>query len=227
MARSSRARSNVARVAIGLACLAVGVARPSAHRLDEVLQAARIAIEPGLVQVEVSLTAGQLMADRLLQAIDADGDGTLSAAERLHYAQRVRDSLTLRVDDGPSLPLTTIEARFPTAEAMRTGDAAITILVAGALPPLAAGPHGLSFRNDHAPEGSVYLANALVPVIDRVAVTAQHRDVDQRELEIDFEVAPTSLLAPGWIRWPAGWRGARGAHRRGRSAARGRLSAFT
>jgi hypothetical protein len=54
------------------------------------------------------------------------------------------------------------------------------------------GNHQVLFRNRFQPDGSVYLANALVPASDRVAVTAQQRDGDQRTLMIDYRIRPAS-----------------------------------
>jgi hypothetical protein len=55
------------------------------------------------------------------------------------------------------------------------------------------------FRNTHLGAESVYLANALVPDDDRVSVTGQRRDGDQRELTIDYHVrAPSAEVAP-WL----------------------------
>jgi hypothetical protein len=70
--------------------------------------------------------------------------------------------------------------------------------VAAATPSLSAGAHRLSFRNGHHPDIGVYLANALVPADDRVAVTGQQRDVDQRELVIAFELRADQ---PDAVRW--------------------------
>jgi MYXO-CTERM domain-containing protein len=39
----------------------------------------------------------------------------------------------------------------------------------------------------------VYLANALVPSNDRVSVTAQDRDADQRSLRIDYTLTPAKI----------------------------------
>ena len=36
----------------------------------------------------------------------------------------------------------------------------------------------------------MYLVNALVPASDRVAVVAQRRDVDQRDVTIEYTLAP-------------------------------------
>jgi len=55
-----------------------------------------------------------------------------------------------------------------------------------ALPPQAGGDHHLSFRNSNQRNGSVYLANALVPKSERVTIAAQRRDPAQRELTIDY-----------------------------------------
>ena len=59
---------------------------------------------------------------------------------------------------------------------------------AATLPELSTGPHTVFFRNAHRPEVSVYLANALAPANRRIAITAQRRDADQRELTIAYRV---------------------------------------
>jgi hypothetical protein len=64
------------------------------------------------------------------------------------------------------------------------------------LPSLGNGVHHLTFRNRHHPDRSVYLANALVPENDAVAITAQRRDGDQSALTIDYELR----LTPGTSR---------------------------
>ena len=43
-----------------------GVAVVSAHRRDEYLQAARLALDPGRVQIELDLTPGIAVADAIL-----------------------------------------------------------------------------------------------------------------------------------------------------------------
>jgi hypothetical protein len=54
------------------------------------------------------------------------------------------------------------------------------------MPRLAEGPHHLRYRNGYHSDVGVYLANALVPACNRVTVAAQRRDVDQRELIVDY-----------------------------------------
>ena len=58
--------------------------------------------------------------------------------------------------------------------------------MSAAMPPLNAGPHRLLYRNSFRPDIGAYLANALVPTSDRVSISSQRRDVDQRELIVDY-----------------------------------------
>ena len=71
---------------------------------------------------------------------------------------------------------------------MRSGEGAIRLTLTGALPQLGPGRHRLRFRNAHRPDIGVYLANALVPGSDRVAITGQWRDFAQRELIVDYDL---------------------------------------
>jgi hypothetical protein len=160
----------------------------SAHRRDEYLQAARIAVEPDHVGVDLALTPGTSVADALLAVIDGSHDGALSAAERDGYARRVVGEMSL-VLDGRPLPLQLASATFPDMDGARLGEAAVRLQVRAAVTDLRPGSHQLAFTNAHLPEHSAYLANALVPESDRVAVTAQRRTVDQHELTIHFTLA--------------------------------------
>jgi hypothetical protein len=96
-------------------------------------------------------------------------------------------ALTIDVDGG-AVPVRLDTCRFPGTDAMRRGEGTIRLQSAAALPQLSNGPHHLRFRNRHHPEGSVYLANALVPGSADVAITAQRRDGNQTELTIDYEL---------------------------------------
>ena len=57
----------------------VGSAEVSAHRADEYLQAARLAIDPARVQIELDLTPGIALAEAIIADIDRNRDGSLSA----------------------------------------------------------------------------------------------------------------------------------------------------
>ena len=159
----------------------------SAHRLDEYLQAARLAIDPSRVELEVDLTPGISIADAIIAEIDRDHDGLLAADEKRAYVARVLGAMELKID-GQTLHAEPIASTFPVLDAFRRGDGTIRLQSAAALPRLSEGGHQLLFRNTHCPDVSVYLANALVPESDRIAVTAQTRDGEQHDLTIDFLV---------------------------------------
>ena len=171
----------------------------SAHRTDEYLQAARLAIDSGTVQIALDLTPGIALAEAIIADIDRNRDGSLSPDEQRAYGGLVMSALTLEIDGTPvraQLGVTDV----PGAEAMRRGEGTIRIQSTATLTRLSIGPHQLLFRNRHHPDRSVYLANALVPDSDEVAVTAQRRDVDQRELIIDYVLrAAPATPAGAWL----------------------------
>jgi hypothetical protein len=197
--RSSRAGKRTAALLLTAIVVALNAAM-SAHRLDEYLQAARVAIEPNGVHLELSLTPGITVADSIVREIDKDGNGVLSSGEQWGYAQQVLSAIALRIDDTAPLHLDLVASNFPSVAAMHGGDTAITIRSNVAFPLLAAGPHRLFFRNQNASANSVYLANALVPESDQVAVTRQERDGDQRELTVAFVIRGTAgALSRRWV----------------------------
>jgi hypothetical protein len=189
--RSSRAG------ALGLAAaiaFVAGGSPASAHRTDEYLQAARIAIDPGRVDIALDLTAGIAVAPSILADIDRNGDGSLSAAEQRSYARSVLAGLELEID-GRRWPLTLGAFTFPSPAIVKRGEGTIRLQFSATFPPVSAGSHRLFFRNLHHPRRSVYLANALVPESDRVSVSAQHRDKAQVELTIEYLIrAATSFI---------------------------------
>jgi hypothetical protein len=206
------------RVIAGLALASVvaisGTA--SAHRRDEYLQAARIAVDPGRVQIELDLTAGISVAEAVIRDIDRDGSGSITSDEARTYATAVVRTLRLDADRMP-LQVELINVTVPALEAIRNGEGAIRLELGARLPALAAGAHQIFFLNAHRADIGVYLANALVPTSPRIAVAAQRRDVAQREITIDYALtaSPTtsartlfalgalavlSLAAFGWMR---------------------------
>jgi len=182
-----------------LAILAAG-AVASAHRSDEYLQATRIRIDADRVRVELDLTPGISVADRVLKDIDRDHDGSISAVEGAAYAARVLSAVAMDVDAAALSPHI-VDSTFPDAGLVRNGEGTIRIQLAAATSRLGDGAHRLHFRNAHQPEMSVYLANALVPSDPRIEITGQDRDVDQRTLSIDYVLA-TASTAPGRGRLP-------------------------
>ena len=166
--------------------MAAAAAMPaSAHRRDEYLQAARIGIDTDRVDVQLDLTPGIAVAARVIAAADRDHDGVVSAAEARAYAAAVARDLRLDLDGRP-LAMTLVGAGTLTAAAMAKGEGTLQLRWNAPLRTVAAGAHRLRFRNEHDGDIGVYLANVLVPDNDRVAVTAQDRDVDQREFTVSY-----------------------------------------
>jgi len=161
----------------------------SAHRLDEYLHAARLAIDSTGVRLELSLTPGIAVADAVIRDIDADRDAVLSPAERRTYSQRLLNGLSLRIDES-AVPLQLAVADFPAVATLRGGEAAIVLRMNARPPHLTAGAHRVSFRNGNATHGAVYLANALLPEDRRIAITGMQHAMDQSGLTVAFTVRP-------------------------------------
>ena len=175
--------------------LAIGVfggARMSAHRLDECLQAARIAVEPDRVELELDVTPGAAVAESILSDIDRDRNGVLSPDEQRAYVKSLLAAIEVAVD-GRRLPLDSGGSTFADVAVLERGEGTIQVRSSAALPSLPEGRHQVFFRNAYRRDVSVYLANALVPESDRVAVTSQRHDAEQQELTIDYtlQTAPT------------------------------------
>ncbi|HEY2435087.1 MAG TPA: hypothetical protein VGI12_20625 [Vicinamibacterales bacterium] len=163
------------------------VSTVSAHRRDEYLQAARLAIDPGRVEVELDLTPGIALADRIISEIDRDRDGVVSDGEARAYAEVLERQTALELDGRP-LARQLLEDRPAGEEAMTQGEGTLRLRWTAALPTLAAGTHRLRFINAHHTDIGVYLANVMVPSSSRVAITGQDRDIDQRHFTVEYEV---------------------------------------
>jgi hypothetical protein len=165
----------------------------AAHRLDEYLQATRLAIDMGRVDVEMDLTPGISVASNVFSWIDTNGDGRISQAEGEAYARAVLRSAVLKAD-GAAMPMKFEEASFPSLEEMSQGVGAIHLRATAAIPAAAPGRHQISFLNMHRPQGSVYLVNVLVPQNKRLQIGEQRRDVAQHGLTLDYTVSGDAPL---------------------------------
>jgi hypothetical protein len=175
------------KAALALAVMTVVIVTTglSAHRRDEYLQAARIAIDPDRVQIELDLTPGIAVAKAVLTDIDCDANGSISAAEARAYSKRVLSHIALDVDGMP-LGVELVDSAFPTIDAVGRGEGSVRIHAVALMPRLVDGRHHLRYQNAYRSDIGVYLANALVPASDRVTIAAQRRDVDQRDLLVDY-----------------------------------------
>jgi nickel/cobalt transporter (NicO) family protein len=186
------------RLALCLLCMCAGRLPAPAHVLDQYLQVAQISLAPGGARVELRLTPGVQVADRIFALIDADGDGQISSAEGQAYARRVLQDVALEAD-GRRAPLALTGVQFPSRLEMNEGVGAIRLDLAAEAALAAAGEHQLYFRNDHLPELSVYLVNALVPTTSEIKISGQARDPLQREMRLSFHGAPADT--PGLRPW--------------------------
>jgi hypothetical protein len=186
MARSSWRNSGLT-AAFAVALVVATSGKASAHRLDEYLQAAQLAIDPDRVELQLELTPGAALAAAILAEIDRDRNGTISDAEARAYAAVVQGAIRLELD-GSVLHPELVESRPPAVDAVSKGEGTLRLRWTAPLPPLADGPHELFYMNAHHRDVGVYLANVLVPSTDRVAVTSQDRDVEQREYTVAYEL---------------------------------------
>jgi nickel/cobalt transporter (NicO) family protein len=169
------------------------------HVLDQYLQAAQIAVAADGVRIELRMTPGAQVADRILSLIDADGNGQISSTEEQAYAHTILRDISLEVD-GRRVTLTPVRIDFPSQGEMSEGNGTIHLALFAKAPFDVRGDHQISFRNDHRPELGVYLANTLVPNTDSIRIVGLHRDALQHELRVNLRVL--SVAASSWPRWP-------------------------
>jgi hypothetical protein len=181
-------------------------ASPSAHRLDEYLQAARVSLEHTRVALEVDLTPGASVAEGIIALIDGDGDKRISPLEAERYGRSVLADVVLELDGRPiTLTLDRVEAS--SLEEMRHGLGAIQLRASGEAEPRMSLRRELHFQNNHQARSSVYLVNALLPG-DGIRVVRQTRDAKQRDVRIEYSISPQwpkhlywpviGLVAGGW-----------------------------
>jgi nickel/cobalt transporter (NicO) family protein len=176
-----------------------------AHRLDEYLQATRISLARDRIDIEIDVTPGALMAGDITARLDLDADGHISPLEAEAYGQAVLRDTQLDLDGVPPL-LTLTRVEIPSVGEMSDGVGTIQIRATGHIA-LTPGRRSVVFVNNHRPDGSVYLANALVSADRGIEVVAQTRDVRQRQIRVDYEVQKTGGSALAWSLVAAGMLG--------------------
>jgi hypothetical protein len=181
---------------LALGLLLPGSAPAEAHRLDEYLQATRLAVSRDRVVVELDLTPGVMVAKQVFATIDRDGDARVSPIEIEDYARRVLRDLSLLVDGRP-YTLTLARAESSSWEEIREGEGTIH-LEAFADTPLARGVHRIRYANMHESTSGVFLVNALKPSAPAVAIRSQRRDMQQHGIDLDVDVG-ASLDAAAWF----------------------------
>ena len=171
-------------------CLFAAVSEGFAHRLDEYLQATRIAVATNRIDFTFELTPGVAVAGQVLETIDLDHDGRVSSDEGTLYAQRFLKDLNISLDGKP-VGLSMKSVSFPTVPELRSGTGAIRLRATSTINPLPLGSHALSLTNRHLPGVSVYLVNALRSK-DPVEIDRQTRDELQKDYRLEFRVKPVA-----------------------------------
>ena len=157
-----------------------------AHPLDEVVQGAYLTLLPGAVRLELDLTPGELVADALLQAIDANVDRTIAEPEAWNYAERVLLQSTLLLDGAPvSWRLQGVD--MPAYADLRLQGATLKIH-AFASRADRSGKHTLRYENHYQPAASQNIANVFLQpgARWRYEVAGQQHGPDGRVLDVDY-----------------------------------------
>ena len=172
------------------ALIAVLPSLASAHRLDELAQAAYLTLAPGEVALELDLAPGEAVAEAIIAALDADADGVITEAEARAYAQEVLDVSPLHLDETP-VPWTLSAVSLPDAAAMRAGSDVIRIDATAPRSDVA-GTHALTYATSFAPATSLYMANVFLQPGSgwTYAVTGQERSDDGQSLTVTYEATP-------------------------------------
>ena len=194
---------------LAAAALLLLVATPAAaHRLDEYLQAATIAVERTRVHLELRLAPGVAVLPTVLAGIDANADGVIDAGEQRGYAARVARDLVLRVD-GDRLPLRLVSSTYPSLAELREGRGEILLAFDADVPD--GGPERrLTFENRHQPRIAAHLVNGLVPRDPDIRFATQRRNYEQSSYALDYVQVGGYPAPRSRARWSGtgGWIGA-------------------
>jgi hypothetical protein len=171
-----------------LACCLLALASEGlAHRLDEYLQATRIAVATNRIDFTLELTPGVAVAEQVLKLIDPDRDRRVSGDEGSAYARQFLKDISISLD-GKAMALSVTSLSFPTVQEIRSGTGVIRIRATSPVSRLAVGSHALSLTNSHLPAISVYLVNALRSMDPAVEIGRQTRDELQKDYRLEFRV---------------------------------------
>ena len=162
------------------------------HRLDEYLQACLVTLERNRVQIELDLTPGVAVLPLVMSAIDTDGDGMLSQAERDAYASQVLRDLSLSVD-GQRIPARLLSSIYPSLPELQEGLGTIRLEIAWDLSSLNLdATRHLRLENRHQRRTSVYLINSLVPTDPAIRILNQSRNELQSVYSLDYQAGPST-----------------------------------
>jgi hypothetical protein len=175
------------RAALLAGCLSLAASEGFAHRLDEYLQATRIAVATNRIDLTFELTPGVAVAGQVIERLDQNRDGRVSRDEGSAYAQQFLKDLTIGLD-GKVVALSVTAVSVPGVQEIRSGTGVIQIRTTSSAGPLGVGGHTFNLTNRHLPAISVYLVNALQSRDPAVEIGKQTRDELQKEYQLEFRV---------------------------------------
>lgn len=163
-----------------------------AHRLDEYLQAATIAIENDQLTLQLRLIPGVDVSAKVLASIDTNGDELLTDAEKRSYAGRVGHDLLLTLNGKP-VTLHVAASWFPQVGALRKGMSGILLTFETGIP-AGRSDYRLRFENHHQQAITVYLVNCLLPENPAIHIVDQSRSYNQSVYQLHFAVDRTPVV---------------------------------
>ncbi|MBI1881456.1 MAG: sulfite exporter TauE/SafE family protein [Chloroflexi bacterium] len=159
----------------------------AAHPLDELYQVTYAVIASNRVTLQLELYPGILIAPRMLALIDTNQDDTISEAESQAFVKLFLKDVTFEIDGRPA-PLTPANLEFSKPLELRAGVGVIRFDLYSNLPSNHRGSHQLFYQNNHQPDTSVYLVNAIADTAYWVNITSQEKDVFQSSLHLDYVI---------------------------------------
>lgn len=168
-----------------------------AHPADMLVQAAYITLSPEQVQIELDLTAGELVAKDFLVQLDSNQDQQISTAEIQTLANSVLEKMMLKVNN-LSVLLKLESNQISEIEQIKLGGGQVQLVFVGAISAL--NQNRFVFQNNFSPVKSGYLANVFVQS-QAVRIVSQQRDQTQQAFEVAYEVAESVLprVFPWWL----------------------------
>lgn len=168
-----------------------------AHPADMLVQAAYITLSPEQVQIELDLTAGELVAKDFLVQLDSNQDQQISTAEIQTLTNSVLEKMMLKVNN-LSVLLKLESNQISEIEQIKLGGGQVQLVFVGAISAL--NQNRFVFQNNFSPVKSGYLANVFVQS-QAVRIVSQQRDQTQQAFEVAYEVAESALprVFPWWL----------------------------
>jgi len=161
-----------------VALVALVSSSATAHPVDEVVQAAYLAIEPRQVRLEFDISPGSAVSETILRDLDRDGDRRITTTESRAYGVRVLRRLPLAID-GIRVNWRLDQVGVPAYGSLAQQADTVRIL-AIAPAPLPRGGHLIGFTNAYRPAASVVMTNVFVRPAGAFRVGRQERSDDGR-----------------------------------------------